>query len=1121
MSSPNPNLLLPPQRQLNPDHVIPLTPHVRPPFAHYQSSSSLPQTPHTPYSPRAPSQTSSGTPTTQLRPYLSLFPRILLTFFSPCLLPIILTIAHLIQNRSSTASLSASAKQSVLSACSGLAKGAASIQTMPRYLAMQTNEEMIRATQASIRAIGSMLMDAVKIIEVVVNFIVETYRSLLLCTIELAVRGTLEIIIHAVEVITDGITTSLNAIRTNIQSDISSANRFIQSAVDGINSLFGSDIDVPEFSIPSLDFLANVTVPTDFEDSLIKLNATLPTLSELKDKMEQIISIPFEALIKEINETRIEMADSFNSTMLPVPPLSSLAADKANDLQTELCTGLDTSLIDDTANALHKLSNVAIGLMFLLLFCIWAALAIWEWRKWRAMQATVDAVEDEWRRENTVDAWRMVAIVEHPMLEKYASGIITRVAPSQRTRTNLRWFLSYLVHPTCLALLFISLLGFLSIQFQLVALDALKNHARENANATVAASTNSLTAKLNAAALQSSKEYAAQYNEAIGRYQQRIDDELFGSWLNTTATTLNTTLVEFYDDVENVLKTTFGGTILFNPINTFMYCILGSKIDNLEKGLTWIRDHAHIDFPTLPDDILMLSDSSMNEIATPIAAAAVGSGSGADGEEDDGVVGSLIAHFESALKVERTFYGILLGVWLGLFLIGVIIVIWNSGGRDKYTAWRGAPSADKDDDQPNKGRWIPWIKDTHPIYDTYAEKQFRGTTPTNPDIPRIIEPNGQDVPAGQDEKSYFNYPDQSTRRPFVPRKGTFGSTISSLAAPGQAFLKIAGRKTSTNTNRNDNDDDDHSEHLVARGAATSERYNSPFSDPQPERSETPQPFWVNRFYGAVDGVKSLFPTRGQRHGAALARNGSQRTEKSFGGSQVPTAMTMGQDWPTHNNNNEYSTSADAEKEGRAQEPQWTMVDPQSIGRALDGGSNDSRYPILTQPAPQPSHPIAGYASHSVYPRPMSRAPTLGEGMNIPRSNPFDDRPPSLPPKPLAGQYGDDKHDSIDYLASESGSGDEYADDDGETGYESDDRIGGGGGGGVLSPASSSNSYFAAEPRMVNANRVRVGQGHTREYSHGKEGKGTMALAEILQELQEKKFKQSQRGDENPFVNDRT
>ncbi|WVR08903.1 hypothetical protein IAU60_005962 [Kwoniella sp. DSM 27419] len=1050
------------QSSSDPGIIIPLTPSSRPPFSHYNSSSALPATPRTPYRPQEPPEPSDmAHATTGLRPYLSLWPRLLLTLFSPCLLPIMLTIGHMVQNRSSTASLAASLRQSVLSACAELAKGAASIQTMPRYLAMQTNDEVIRATQASIRAIGAMLMDAVTIIEVVVNFIVDTYRSLLLCTIELAVRGTLEILIAAVQVITDGVTNSLNTIRTLIQDDIGSANGFIQSAVSKVNTLlkaFNTSIDVPQFSIPSLDFLANVTIPTDFEDSLIKLNSTLPTLSELKDKMEQIISVPFEALIREINETRIEIADSFNSSLLPVPSLSALAAENANDLQSELCTGLDTSLIDDTAQALHKLSNVAIGLMFLLLFCIWAVLAIWEWKRWKLMSDTVDTVETEWRRDNAVDAWRVVAIVEHPVLEKYSGGLLQKANASPRTKTNVRWLLSYLAHPTCLALLFISILGFLSIQLQLVALDALKAHAQATANSTVAASTDSLTAKLNAAALQSSQAYADQYNQAIARYQQRIDDELFGSWLNTTTVTLNTTLVEFYDGIEQALNTTFGGTILFNPITTFMYCILGSKIDNIEKGLTWIRDHAHIDLTTLPPNVLLLSNSSMKEIATPIAAAAVGSGASSEpageGKEEEGVVGSLIAHFESALKAERVFYGIMLAIWLALFLIGLIVVIWNSGGRDRFTAWRGLPPSGSDDSAPPTMavRWTPRIKEDHPIYDTYAEKQFRGTTPTQ-EIPRIVEPTNN--PSSQDDQSFFEYPG-SARRPLTARQGTFGSTISSLAAPGQAFLKITGRKLSGS--KTPDEEHDHTEYLVAPGT-TSEKYNDPrcensfVNKPRPSRSQTPQLFWVDRFYGAVGGVKALFPTRGQRHGLALGRNNSTRTVQSFGASPVPSATIAGRDWPGH----------DAQRSTHGS--QGSVADPDIVGRALDDDTSDGRYPSTAQ--------SAMYASHPVYPRPMSRAPTVGEGMMIPRSNPFDEheRPPTLSLKL------DDKHDSVDYLYS-----------DHQDRYDSKNRAR------ADSHASSDTSYCTSEPKVASGIKVNVQA----------TGRGTTALAQILGEMQEKR-----------------
>ena len=73
--------------------------------------------------------------------------------------------------------------------------------TMPRYLAMQTNEQAVLATQATILAVGAALQDCVTIIEVVVIFIVDTYRSMLLCTIELAVRGTLEVFIAGVQTV--------------------------------------------------------------------------------------------------------------------------------------------------------------------------------------------------------------------------------------------------------------------------------------------------------------------------------------------------------------------------------------------------------------------------------------------------------------------------------------------------------------------------------------------------------------------------------------------------------------------------------------------------------------------------------------------------------------------------------------------------------------------------------------------------------------------------------------------------------------------------------------------------------------------------------------------------------
>lgn len=68
-------------------------------------------------------------------------------------------------------------------------------------------------------------------------------------------------------------------------------------------------------------------------------------------------------------------------------------------------------------------------------------------------------------------------------------------------------------------------------------------------------------------AADTSADYARDFNAAIARHQQRIDDELFGKWINTTAITLNETVGEFYDGLES------GTYILFVTWVGLMYSI--------------------------------------------------------------------------------------------------------------------------------------------------------------------------------------------------------------------------------------------------------------------------------------------------------------------------------------------------------------------------------------------------------------------------------------------------------------------------------------------------------------------------------------------------------------------
>lgn len=138
---------------------------------------------------------------TPLRPYLGRNSRVALTIFALPLIMLLLTTIHLISSASATQSLADSYRNQLLSSCNGIQTGFASLHSLPRYLALQTNEELIKAVQASILGLGVILAISITIMETVINFLIDIYRSLLMCTIELAVRGTLEVVIGAVRVV--------------------------------------------------------------------------------------------------------------------------------------------------------------------------------------------------------------------------------------------------------------------------------------------------------------------------------------------------------------------------------------------------------------------------------------------------------------------------------------------------------------------------------------------------------------------------------------------------------------------------------------------------------------------------------------------------------------------------------------------------------------------------------------------------------------------------------------------------------------------------------------------------------------------------------------------------------
>lgn len=70
---------------------------------------------------------------------------------------------------------------------------------MPRYMAAATNAQIADAVNGTMNGARAALVLTLTVMEAIINFIVDMYRSTFLCFLELVVRGALSILIGAVQ----------------------------------------------------------------------------------------------------------------------------------------------------------------------------------------------------------------------------------------------------------------------------------------------------------------------------------------------------------------------------------------------------------------------------------------------------------------------------------------------------------------------------------------------------------------------------------------------------------------------------------------------------------------------------------------------------------------------------------------------------------------------------------------------------------------------------------------------------------------------------------------------------------------------------------------------------------
>lgn len=137
--------------------------------------------------------------TTTLTPYLQLSHRLSLTWLAYPILSLLFIAFRLQLSADSASDSVASAKSDLLTSCKAAEQAATAAASMPRYMATATNAQIADAVNGTMNGARAALVLALTVMEAIINFIVDMYRSTFLCFLELVVRGALSILIGAVQ----------------------------------------------------------------------------------------------------------------------------------------------------------------------------------------------------------------------------------------------------------------------------------------------------------------------------------------------------------------------------------------------------------------------------------------------------------------------------------------------------------------------------------------------------------------------------------------------------------------------------------------------------------------------------------------------------------------------------------------------------------------------------------------------------------------------------------------------------------------------------------------------------------------------------------------------------------
>jgi hypothetical protein len=261
------------------------------------------------------------------------------------------------------------------------------------------------------------------------------------------------------------------------------------------------------------------------------------------------------------------------------------------------------------------------------------------------------------------------------------------ISYATRRQTLIRWAVAYCTSDAALFVLTLALAGFFSCICQIILLRAIQHKTPELAN-QVGDFADKVITQLNNA----SGAWQRGVNDAIQNQSDYINHNMLG-WVNVSTFAINNTINKFVNETSAVLDDVFGGTPLEAPIKDVLNCLILLKIQGVQKALTWVSDHAHVDFPQMPNDTFTLGAAASLNSDNPSDSFLAEPGDKA-ADKITSAVTRFVSSLENGIRVEAIISSVVLSMWVFIALAGFTYALIKMAGSDKTRGEGGAPPPD-------------------------------------------------------------------------------------------------------------------------------------------------------------------------------------------------------------------------------------------------------------------------------------------------------------------------------------------------------------------------------------------------------------------------------------------